>query len=102
MPARRAVATGAPGGVGEFVDDDEVCPLDALNHKLGNPVTTGYFRGDHPIVVDEVDQDFATVSGIDRTGRVEHGHAEPVGQPRARVHQPDVAVRQGDGDAGRY
>jgi len=100
MPTRGAVATGSSPGLGKFVNDDEVCPLHALDHKLGNPVTSGDLRSDHPIVVDQVHQDFAAVTGVDGARRVQYGHAQPSRQSGARVHQADVSIREGDGHTG--
>jgi hypothetical protein len=34
------MATGSAHSIGKVLDDVEVCPLHALDHKLGNSVTT--------------------------------------------------------------
>src|SRR5205807_9533659 len=99
VAAGGAVPTRTPYGVRELGDALEVCPFDPLYDKLRDPVTARDLRRRIPIVVDEVDQDLAAVAGVDRTRGVEHRHTQPAGQPRPRMHQPDVPLRQGDGDA---
>ena len=88
MPAGGSVATGSAHSIGKVVDDVEVCPLHTLDHKLGNSVTTGDLGRYHPIVIDQVHQDFAPVAGVDGPGRVDDRHAQLRGEPGARVHQP--------------
>ena len=41
------------------------------------------FAGGGRVVVDQVDQDLAAVAGVDRTGRVEHRHAQAVRPARS-------------------
>jgi hypothetical protein len=62
--------------VGQRVDSVEVCPLDTLDDELRDPIAPHDGRGHVAIVVDEVHQDFPSVSGVDCAGRVEHCHAE--------------------------
>src|SRR2546421_6083286 len=92
VAAGGTVPTRAPYRVWQVVDAPEVGPFDALHDKLRNPVTTRNLPDPVPVVVDQIDHDFAAVAGVDRTGRVEHRDNEPGGQARAGMHQADVPV----------
>jgi len=67
--------------------------------ELSDAVATGDLRGFRRVMVDQVHQNLAAVTGVDRTGRVEHGHAEAYGEPGAGMHEPDVAGRERDRQA---
>lgn len=102
MTAGGSVAARTADGTGQLVDGAEHGPFDPLHEQLGDAVATGDPDGGRRIVVDQVHQDLATVTGVDRTGRVEHRDAQAVRQTGAGMHQADTALGQGQGDAGRH
>ena len=54
------------------------------------------------VEVDQQHLDLTAVAGVHGAGRVDDGDAVPGGQPRARVHETAVPLRQREGDPGRH
>jgi hypothetical protein len=100
MPPRGTVPPGTPRGRGKFPDDVEVCPLNTLHDKLRDAVASPN-RHRTATMIDEIDQDLAPISGVDRSRSVEDRDAAAGGKSGPRMHQSHAPFREGDRDAGR-
>ena len=86
-----------PGSSGTAVEHGV---LHLLDDQLGDPVAAPQLYGLAAVEVHEVDQDLPAVAGVDRTGRVHDGHAEPRREAGAGVHEACVPIRQRDRHPG--
>ena len=91
----------APRGVGGSSSD-----LDGLDRRHGHDDELGDAHAgldDEALVligVEQHDGHLAAVAGVHEAGRVDDGDPVPRGQAGARLHEPGVALRDGDGEAG--
>src|ERR1700722_18442333 len=107
MSAGGTVATVATGCVGqaglvERCHLYQLGQLDPLHQQLGDPVSAMHDDRRLRVEVDQGYLDFAAVTGVDRARAVDDRRAHARSQTRAGMDQPDHAVWDGNGDAGRH
>src|SRR5699024_7013501 len=71
-----------------------------MDYQLCDTVPAFDDGGPLRIEVDQVDLDLTSITGVDGAGGVDDGHAEPVGQSRARGDASHMPLGNGHGDAG--
>lgn len=99
MPTGGTVTTGASPRLrqlGRLVKDRV---LDPLHDQLGDSVAPAQRHRYGTIMVDQADLDLTPVSGIHRSGRVDHAQSRFDRQTRPRVHEPGTAFGKSDRDA---
>lgn len=100
MTAGGAVPGRAPLGRRQLGDLDELNPLDALHDELRDPVTAPQHDLRTGVVVDQAHEDLAAIAGVHGAWCVDDRETRPGGKARPRMHEPRVAVGQGDGHPG--
>ena len=92
------VATGCFGqpGLVERRDLSQLNQLDPLHQQLGDAVTAVHHDRRGWIKVDQRHLDLPAIARVDGARAVDDRKPRPCGQPRARVHQSDHPVRDGD------
>ena len=98
--SRRAESALCPLGLGKRVDQAQLGLHDGCDDYLGDPHAALQAESFFPSI-EENDLDLAAIIAVDRSRRIEHGHAMFRGQSRTRANLRLVASRQFDAKAGR-
>src|SRR5690349_10840182 len=99
-PPRRAPPAEAARGVIEHVDLVPLDVLHALDDELGDPIAGLYIERLMRIVVDQQHADLVAVPRVDEARRVEARDAVAQREPRTRLHEAGVALRNRNRDTG--
>ena len=73
----------------------------SLHDELGDAIPSLHLEGLVGIEVHEQHLQLVPIARVDQAGRVEAGDAVAQGEAAAWLHEPRVALGQGEGDAGR-
>jgi hypothetical protein len=91
----------SPLGGAEVVRGRPRHPGHGLHDQLGDAITAVDLVVVVGVGVDEEDLELVPVARVDEAGRVEAGDAVAQGQAAAGLHEPGVALGEGEGDPGR-
>ena len=91
----------SPGRGRKRIGRHEITAADLLEDELGDAVADLHDEIRGRVQIDQVDEYFASVPGVDRSGGVDHGDPVPSRQPRAWVDEAHPPPGEGEGNPGR-
>ena len=99
--ARRAEAADAALALRQLVDLDELDAGDRQRRRAARSASPGSTtNGSLAVGVEQHDPELAAVAGVDEPGRVDDRDPVPRREPRARLDEAGVALRDRDREAG--